>query len=196
LWLGFGFVFFSASRGKLPGYLLPLYPALAALLGVTLDRMKNARWVLAASGLMLTLIPVIGNILPGALADRLSLAGIAGWDIGFAIGCAVVGACIWLLERSSRRASAMAVLCAASVAGVFHLSLTALPEVDRQASARPLWREVAAETTGVCVDNIHRNWRYGLNYYSVTPLPECGTSGSSLRIEQAPGSPPVLRRIP
>ena len=33
LWLVFGFVLFSASAGKLPGYLLPLYPALAGLRG-------------------------------------------------------------------------------------------------------------------------------------------------------------------
>jgi 4-amino-4-deoxy-L-arabinose transferase-like glycosyltransferase len=194
LWLVFGFVFFSASAGKLPGYLLPLYPALAALVGIALDRMKNARWVLAASVLALTLIPVIGNVLPAALADGLSRTGIAGWELYIAIGCAALGACVWWLEMSGRRSAAMAVLCAASVAGVFYISVTVLPEVDRQVSARPLWREVAADTTSVCVDDIHRNWRYGLNYYSVTPLPECGKSGWPFRIEQVPGSPPVLNR--
>lgn len=194
LWLVFGFVFFSASAGKLPGYLLPLYPALAALVGIALDRMKNARWVLAASVLALTLIPVIGNVLPAALADGLLRTGIAGWELYIAIGCAALGACVWWLEMSGRRSAAMAVLCAASVAGVFYISVTVLPEVDRQVSARPLWREVAADTTSVCVDDIHRNWRYGLNYYSVTPLPECGKSGWPFRIEQMPGSPPVLNR--
>jgi 4-amino-4-deoxy-L-arabinose transferase-like glycosyltransferase len=194
LWLGFGFVFFSASRGKLPGYMLPLYPALAALLGLALDRMKNARWVLAASGLALTLIPVIGNILPAALANEFSLTDIAGWKLHVTIVCAALGACVWWLEKSGRRGAAMAVLCAASVAGVFYLTVTALPEVDRQVSARPLWREVAADTASVCVDDIHRIWRTSLNYYSVTPLPECGTSRWPLRIEQTPGSPPVLKR--
>ncbi len=194
LWLVFGLVFFSASQGKLPGYLLPLFPALSALVGLALDQMKNARWLLAASGFTLTLIPVIGPILPAALANLPLPTVLAGWDLPVALGCAALGAGLWWLEKSGRRGAAMAVLCAASVCGVFYLSVTALPEVDRQASARPLWREVAADTTGVCVDNIHRNWRYGLNYYSVTPLPECGTSRWPLRIEQAPGSPPVLKR--
>jgi 4-amino-4-deoxy-L-arabinose transferase-like glycosyltransferase len=196
LWLGFGFVFFSASSGKLPGYLLPLYPALAALVGLALDEMQNARWVLGASGLALTAIPIVGSILPAALANLPSPAVLAGWDLRFAIGCAVLGAGVWWLEKSGRRVAAMAVLSAAAVCGVFYLSITALPDVDRQASARPLWREVAADTTGVCVDNIHRNWRYGLNYYSVAPLPECGTSDWPLRIEQTPGTPPVLKRTP
>jgi 4-amino-4-deoxy-L-arabinose transferase-like glycosyltransferase len=194
LWAGFGLVFFSASAGKLPGYLLPLFPALAALLGIALDEMKNARWVLAASGLTLTLIPVIGNVLPAALANEFSLTDIAGWKLPITIVCAVLGACVWWLEKSGRRGAAMAALCGASVAGVVYLSVTALPEVDRRVSARPLWREVAADTTGVCVDRIHRNWRYGLDYYSVTPLPECGRSPWPLRIEQAPGLPPVLKR--
>ena len=196
LWLGFGFVFFSASSGKLPGYLLPLYPALAALVGLALDQMKNARWVLGASGLGLTAVPIVGPILPAALANLPSPAVLAGWDLRFAIGCAVLGTGVWWLEKSGRRGAAMAVLSAAAVGGVFYLSITALPEVDRQASARPLWREVAADPSGVCVDNIHRNWRYGLNYYSVTPLPECGPSHWPLRIEQTPGSPPVLKRTP
>jgi 4-amino-4-deoxy-L-arabinose transferase-like glycosyltransferase len=196
LWLVFGLVFFSASNGKLPGYLLPLYPALAALVGLALDQMKNARWVLAASGLALALIPVIGNALPAALANLPSRTAIAGWDIRFAIGCTALGAFVWWLESSARRGAAMAVLFTASVFGVFYLCVTALPEVDRQVTARPLWRELAGDTTGVCVDDIHRNWRYGLNYYSVTPFPECGKARWPLRIEQAPGSPPVLNRTP
>jgi 4-amino-4-deoxy-L-arabinose transferase-like glycosyltransferase len=194
LWLVFGFVFFSASSGKLPGYLLPLYPALAAIVGLALDQAKNARWVLAASGLALTLIPVIGNMLPAALANLPSPSVLAGWDLRFAVGCTVLGAAVWWLEKSGRRGAAMAVLCAASVGGVFYLSVTVLPEVDRQVTARPLWREVAADSAGVCVDDIHRNWRYGLNFYSVTPLPECGKSRRPLRIEQTPGFPPVLKR--
>ena len=32
-WFAWGFVFFSASRNKLPGYLLPLLPPVAALVG-------------------------------------------------------------------------------------------------------------------------------------------------------------------
>ena len=194
LWLGFGFVFFSASSGKLPGYLLPLYPALAALVGLALDQMKNARWVLAASGLALAAIPVIGNNLPAALANFPSRSVMEGWDLRFAIGCAALGAGVWWLEKSGKRGAAMAVLCAASVFGVFYLSVTALPEVDRQVTARPLWREIATEPAGVCVENIHRNWRYGLNYYSVKPLPECGKSLWPLRIVQTPGLPPVLKR--
>jgi 4-amino-4-deoxy-L-arabinose transferase-like glycosyltransferase len=37
----FGFVFFSAATNKLPGYLLPLLPPLAAVLGIRLSRFRE-----------------------------------------------------------------------------------------------------------------------------------------------------------
>src|SRR5271170_879048 len=39
-WLLWGLVFFSVSLNKLPGYVLPLFPALAALTGIGLHRLK------------------------------------------------------------------------------------------------------------------------------------------------------------
>jgi hypothetical protein len=72
------------------------------------------------------------------------------------------------------------------------MKVDALPALDREASARRLWRKIAAESDTVCVDNIHRNWRYSLNYYSVTPLPECSESPRPTRIRQSPGSPPAI----
>ena len=41
LWLGFGLVFFSAAANKLPGYVLPLIPAVAVLLGTALDEAES-----------------------------------------------------------------------------------------------------------------------------------------------------------
>jgi 4-amino-4-deoxy-L-arabinose transferase-like glycosyltransferase len=51
-WFAWGFVFFSASRNKLPGYLLPLLPPLAALIGIALSEAARARILLAACGLL------------------------------------------------------------------------------------------------------------------------------------------------
>jgi hypothetical protein len=65
-----------------------------------------------------------------------------------------------------------------------------MPEVDRMASARTLWRQVSAQADRACVGPIHRNWRYELNYYSVTPLPDCPAAGRPVHIFQAPGHPP------
>src|SRR5271166_4818025 len=40
-WLLWGLVFFSVSVNKLPGHVLPLLPALAALTGIQLDRLST-----------------------------------------------------------------------------------------------------------------------------------------------------------
>ncbi|MEO8408973.1 MAG: phospholipid carrier-dependent glycosyltransferase [Propionivibrio sp.] len=42
IWAGFVFVFFSLSHSKLPSYILPMFPALAMLLGQTLQRAAPA----------------------------------------------------------------------------------------------------------------------------------------------------------
>ena len=40
--------------------------------------------------------------------------------------------------------------------------------------------------------NLKRDLRYGLNYYSITPLPECSQDPRPLRIVQATGMPPQV----
>jgi 4-amino-4-deoxy-L-arabinose transferase-like glycosyltransferase len=44
VWAAAIFVFFSASSSKLPGYILPIYPALAILAALALDRLAPAQW--------------------------------------------------------------------------------------------------------------------------------------------------------
>lgn len=50
-WLVFGFVFFSASKNKLPGYLMPLLPA-----AVMVMRVPGPRYLAGAMGLMLAVV--------------------------------------------------------------------------------------------------------------------------------------------
>jgi hypothetical protein len=71
-----------------------------------------------------------------------------------------------------------------------YLKRSVMPEVSQAASARSLWSEIEARAGEVCVDDIHRNWRYGLNYYSVTPLPDCEQQPRPLAVRQTEGQPP------
>jgi hypothetical protein len=48
----------------------------------------------------------------------------------------------------------------------------------------------------VCVDEIRRNWRYGLNYYSVTPLPDCEQQPRPLAVRQTGSQPPHVAPHP
>jgi len=194
LWLLFGLVFFSLLQNKLPGYLLPMMPAAAALMGSSLSDMaetKRARWALPAAALCLLSIPLALPLLPQALAGGLSRAPRPAFQWTWLVPV-LLAAAVYRLERRDYRAAALATMAVAVTAGVVLVKLIDLPAIDRAASARPLWREIAGERERVCVASMHRNWRYGLNYYSVTPLPDCSQSPRPLQVRQTPGKPPEI----
>jgi hypothetical protein len=88
--------------------------------------------------------------------------------------------------------AAVLLIAAGAAAGTVYLKRVAAPELDRTVSARALWRQVSGRANEVCVGQIERNWRYGLNYYSGTPLPECSLEPRPWWVRQSPGQPPNL----
>jgi len=189
----FGFVFFSASTNKLPGYLLPLFPLLAVVLAAGLEQARRGAALLAASALLLSFIPVAGEVLPDAVSYGLSRAPFPSppwWGIAAAVVLAVL---VYGAERRERRELAVTLVAAGLVCGVVYLKTSAYPILDRQASARSLWRELGGFSHRVCIEYIHRSWRYGLNYYSLEPLPACADDNRPLHLTNNPtGGPPVL----
>jgi len=190
-WVLFGFLFFSASRNKLPGYILPLVPVLAALAGIALADAKRSRWVLVTAAALLVLLGPIAAILPTALAAGISRSPLPPFHWTWLLP-ALAAVAVWYLDRSGSRGAAIALLATAITAGVAGIELRSFPEIDRVASARPLWNAVAPVRDQVCVASLHRSLRYGLNYYSVTPLPDCHQQPREIEIMQEPGQPPRL----
>ncbi|MBZ5594105.1 MAG: glycosyltransferase family 39 protein [Acidobacteriia bacterium] len=191
LWIAFAFVFFSAAENKLPSYLLPLVPALAALMGIALAEHRRSRWVLVATAALLVCLGPIAPMLPQALAAGISRATLPVFHWTWllpALACAAV----WYLDVVADRRAAVALLASAITAGVVAIELRSFPEIDRLASARPLWNTVAPIRDRVCVARLHRSLRYGLNYYSITPLPDCHQEPREVEITQDPGTPPRL----
>jgi hypothetical protein len=68
--------------------------------------------------------------------------------------------------------------------------------LDRSVSARSLWREIDKRAVEVCIGNVKRDWEYGLNYYSITPLPECGREPRPLQVMPAAGGRAYLKAVP
>ncbi len=112
IWAVFIFVFFSISKSKLPSYVLPIFPALALLMGDQLDKARRGalRWqfaLLAAIGL----VAVIGltqlwragnNLTPGALYQQY------GWWLEVpAVLALVTGLLAWWWEGQGRRTRAV-----------------------------------------------------------------------------------------
>jgi 4-amino-4-deoxy-L-arabinose transferase-like glycosyltransferase len=198
-WVVFGMVFFTAATNKLPGYLLPLLPAAAALMGLALDKADaeakagaaHVGPLLACCALLLVAFPMAARMLPAALAAGLLKAPRPAFQATWLLAGGVAAAA-WLLESRARRLAAVLSIAAGATVGTVYLKRAAAPELDRTVSARALWREISGRADEVCVDQIERNWRYGLNYYSGTPLPECSGEARPLWIRQSPGEPPFL----
>jgi 4-amino-4-deoxy-L-arabinose transferase-like glycosyltransferase len=184
-------VFFSVAKNKLPGYLLPLMPAAAILIGIALDESK-ARWELPAAALCLTVIPIVLPVLPEAISSGISHTPLPSfnWTWFIPVTQAFV---IYSLVRAGRPNLAFCLLAVTITAGLVSLKLWELPVLDRAYSARPLWREIATRQSEVCVESMHRSWRYGLNYYSGNPLPDCSSAPRRWHIRQLPGQPPTVQ---
>jgi 4-amino-4-deoxy-L-arabinose transferase-like glycosyltransferase len=164
-WLAWGLLFFSISRNKLPGYLLPLLPAVAALMGMALAATERARFLLPACGFLLCLAPGLAGMLPQALAGGISRASFhLDWP-WVLMGLAVAMACA-VLNRSGRRDFAVAIVALGTTSAVIGLVWRVYPELDRQVSGRQ-----AGSIT--CVPPTSRSQRYSIDYYAGQYLPDC-----------------------
>ena len=123
IWAVFIFGFFSASHSKLPSYVLPMFPALALLLGEYLARAPRralgwqfALWALlsVAAGIGFTQLWRAGNaVTPGALYQRY------GWWLEISAALSLAGAvAAWRLERRGRRSLAVLSLAGCMVVGL------------------------------------------------------------------------------
>jgi 4-amino-4-deoxy-L-arabinose transferase-like glycosyltransferase len=190
VWVLFGLLLFSISINKLAGYVLPLIPAIATLMAISIDELPDAHWWLAACAFLLAVFPIAAPAAPSAVSNGLTHAAFPSFHWSWLLPVGIVVA-TWILERRGRRIAAVAAVAAGAAAGIIFLKNTS-SELDRIASARSLWTEIQAHSGSVCIDNITRTWRYGLNYYSVTPLPECSLEARPIRVIQAAGQPPQI----
>ena len=103
-WAGSIFVFFSLSGSKLPGYILPIFPALALIAAAALQRLGPAPWqrLLIAMALV-TLAATLASPLIGRGADD-ALQRYGVW-IGAACAVALLGTLLawWLQRREAQR---------------------------------------------------------------------------------------------
>jgi 4-amino-4-deoxy-L-arabinose transferase-like glycosyltransferase len=184
-----GFVFFSASLNKLPGYLLPLFPIAAALIGIALEEAQRARVSLAVSALLLVIFPVAATLLPALVATGgLSKTAWPEFHLWWLLPVILIPV-VWILDQQGRRLAAVACIAAGATLGTIDIKNTAARELDRIPSARALWTQVGSRADEVCVDRIDRGLQYSLNYYAGLDLPECARSPKPLHIGQTGGRP-------
>jgi 4-amino-4-deoxy-L-arabinose transferase-like glycosyltransferase len=179
----FGFVFFSAARNKLPGYLLPLLPAMAIILAYALNKLpgmagsmpaaeaeRGPAWWITACTLPLWLVPVVARALPDALLNGIRKVD---FSLGLTLPLLAVSGLVFGLAWRSRPQLAMLSAGLSAVVALGLLKVSVLPVLDQRVSVRSFWRTNADQLGGACLEGIRRDWRYGFNYYAAQVLPEC-----------------------
>jgi 4-amino-4-deoxy-L-arabinose transferase-like glycosyltransferase len=187
LWTLWPVVFFSIGVNKLPGYILPMLPAVAALIALGLIEARSSAPYLALTALLLAAYPVAAPLLEAAIKSGLSRAPRPGFQPLW-LAPVAVAALVWFLDARGRRLAAVACLAVSAAAGMVYLKL----EMGRTTFARSLWNRISDQSGSVCVASLDRSWRYGLNYYSVVPLPDCSQNPKPLHVMQGSGRPPEL----
>jgi len=184
LWIAIVFLLFSPSLNKLPGYVLPAIPAVAALMGHALAHRTNVRAVLAVVAAMLGVIPALLPALPEAIATgtRAALPHV-NWSVAWIPSLALLGA-TWFFERRRGRGAAVAVIVAVVSLCVWRIDREVLPVVDAEVSARRVWLSARSRINEACLDETHRSFRYGMNYYAGRVLPDCTEDPRPLRLKR------------
>ncbi len=170
LWALFPIVFFTFSKSKLPGYILPSIPPLTILTGDYLNRIRRAglpRWLLWSHAAVCALVAFVIVLAPQHMvyetlvppARWLAVASAAALLVFFSVVKTVQTAGI----AQVRNATLLPVLAAL----VFLLGFNG-SDLDLNYSARPLAREMlqkAPEVHLVAVQNVRRDIVYGLAFY-------------------------------
>jgi 4-amino-4-deoxy-L-arabinose transferase-like glycosyltransferase len=142
LWVWFGviFLFFTASKAKLPSYVLPCFPPLALIIARTwaTGRPLACRRALWGTTILLGLA-ALGGI---AIAFFIKISALSGherhggglWLAGTSL--AAVGACVWGLRRSGRAHLALAAAAALLTLGLDQGSVYAGQALDAASFAR------------------------------------------------------------
>jgi 4-amino-4-deoxy-L-arabinose transferase-like glycosyltransferase len=186
-WILFTLVFFSISKSKLPGYILPAILPLGLLVSqcVPLQARKIAsrnRWIGIASGIILFALGVLAVL----QYDLRQLASAALALVGGGLVSAVLG--------SLRRFSQCLVIGVLSIILVVNLAMTGTARLatDSIFSARPaletaqaVWSNYSPERASTY--KLPPSLQYGLNFYFHREVPEWSPNGRAPGWVYAPG---------
>ena len=171
LWFLLPIIFFSLSRSKLPGYILPAIPAGTILLADFILRREEAgdtpaQWLIALHAVLCAGLMVAALIVPFRLVQQ----EVTKPAIIVAITLAVIGlAMLWLtLRTSGYRMLRFSTLVPLVIAYALVLRGTA-PMINVLQSARPVQSTLSLTELGkvadIAVYDVPRGVEYGLGFY-------------------------------
>ncbi len=170
IWALFPIVFFTLSKSKLPGYILPSIPPVTILTGDYLNRIRRSglpRWLLWSHAAACALVTFVIVLAPQHMTYG-TLVPSPGWLVSASAAALLVLFTVVKTIRIGgiahvRNATLFPVLAAMVFLLGFHGK-----DLDLNYSARPLAREMrrlAPDVQPVAVENVRRDLIYGLSFY-------------------------------
>lgn len=182
LWTLYALIFFSTSKNKLPGYVLPLLPPLALMSAVALASARRTRVPLTLAALLIGVIPIAAAILPQALAIGLTRSDLPGLQWPWLVAALIAAGLCLRFQHQDRRSDALLLVAAALGITLLAVKLRTMPILDRTVSARSFYNRYRLRFDGVCLDGVGRDLTYGLQYYAGRTLPVCSGDRQKPRI--------------
>lgn len=174
-WAIFPVLFFSFSKSKLPEYVLPVFPALAVLMGhsfvCAMDHARRkAQWMGVGTGVMWVALGVAGAIALHRLPmytplNREQIAQLAMISLFSGIG---IGVAVEFLSLWRRLWPAVALTAAACAVLILIAEASVLPKLDALLSTRQMAQQFRANADGASIyslGGVNRSCEYGLQFY-------------------------------
>lgn len=182
-WAAFTIVFFSISKSKLPGYVLPAIPPLLLLFAnaaVLLIKRRDgalARWTCFAIGITWLTAGIAVAIWHSRLPANSPFReiGVRGWMIGIFAAALIIGA-LALARRITAALLANAIAFALLLEAA---NIALLPLIDPLVSARSAARQaISAGYAAASIRSyeLREPWKFGLEHYLNHPLTEIAPS--------------------
>jgi 4-amino-4-deoxy-L-arabinose transferase-like glycosyltransferase len=168
-WGFFPVLFFSLSKSKLPGYILPAVFPLGFLISVAVMRALKSRHVLGRY--VLGLIGTLLFVSPGWIF--FSKAHVRGPLVSLYIIVAAVGGLLVIGAALLRQTRAVLTFCVVLVLFLLNLVYVSVSKLDAQLSARSCARQIGVERAANTYSfKLQRSWQYQLNFYLRREIPE------------------------
>jgi 4-amino-4-deoxy-L-arabinose transferase-like glycosyltransferase len=180
LWVIVPVAFFSLSRSKLPGYILPVLPPLALLVGERVTReITEDRRTTWTAWISLGISAVMAIALPLVLVRGYH----AGWVGAAFLGAATIVPAVVTFRLMSRAkwVPAVASVVAESVLLVVLLTVVAFPGVAVRHSTRDIAREALSAKSGAEPIVSYKYFHHTLHYYTGYQISDDITDRASLQ---------------
>src|SRR5438309_906058 len=166
VWMAVPILFFSISRSKLPGYILPSIPAAALLTADYLHQAKALHRTLTALHALLCAVLLVAALMAPFAMMKVPPPPAMGF--GMAVTGGVIAFMVLLMVRREGARVLHFVTLVPTVLAVAFLLRPAAAVIDRTASARSVQarlKEMGYGEGPLAVFHVRRDVAYGLNFY-------------------------------